>query len=168
MQKPDTHYWRHRPTLFDELPLEVIRDVIFPYLDYRQMPNLRTLVLKFGILGMTLSAHEMKLLNEVQEFLTSALHVISIGILVYCVKGVGVDGFKTRADPPEEPSIPIWAVTIICVAVLALLTIVVRAVFFGDSFTINFSPSQKTLRKSLNAINRSGNATAANSPGTKV
>jgi len=77
MQKPDTHYWRHRPTLFDELPLEVIRDVIFPYLDYRQMPNLRTLVLKFGILGMTLSAHEMKLLNEVQEFLTSALHVTS-------------------------------------------------------------------------------------------
>ena len=52
MQKPDTHYWRHRPTLFDELPLEVIRDVIFPYLDYRQMPNLRTLVLKFDILGM--------------------------------------------------------------------------------------------------------------------
>ena len=34
MQKPDTHYWRHRPTLFDELPLEVIRDIIFPYLDY--------------------------------------------------------------------------------------------------------------------------------------
>jgi len=63
-----------------------------------------------------------------------AIILISIGVLVYCVKGVGVvDGFKTRADPPEEPSIPIWAITIIVLAVVALLTIGVRVVFFGDS-----------------------------------
>ena len=94
--------------------------------------------------------------------------LISIGVLVYCVKrGWVVDGFKTsvhQLDKPEPPSMPIWVIVIICVAVLALLTIVVRAVFFGDKYTLNFSPSQKTSRTSLNAINRSGNA----SPGAKV
>ena len=94
--------------------------------------------------------------------------LISIGVLVYCVKGVRVDGFKTRADPPEPPSIPIWAITIIVLAVLALLTIVVRAVFFGDSFTMNFSPTQAQKRSALSRINRSGNATAGTRPGAKV
>ena len=51
---------------------------------YSKMPGLRTLVLRPGIFEMMCSAHEMKLLNFVQEFLTLALHVTAADFYNVC------------------------------------------------------------------------------------